>query len=58
MSVSNLHFDFDSLADGDLVRAKAVREAAVDNVYSFKAELFVNGKEAGGGKLTVMEVTE
>ncbi|WP_296321460.1 hypothetical protein [Treponema sp. UBA3813] len=58
LSVSNLHFDFDSLADGDLVRAKAEREAVVDNVYSFKAELFVNGKEAGGGKLTVMEVTE
>ena len=55
LSVSNLHFDFDFLATGDVVRAKAVREAAVDNVYSFCAELFVNNKVAGGGKLTVME---
>ena len=58
LSVSNLHFDFDSLASGDVVRAKAVREAAVDKVYSFRAELFVNDKASGGGKLTVMEVVE
>lgn len=58
LSVSNLHFDFDSLSDGDLIQAKAMREAVVDNVYSFRAELFVNGKEAGGGKLTVMEVVK
>ena len=56
LSVSNLHFDFDSLAVDDVIRAKAVREATVDNVYSFRAELFVNGKMAGSGKLTVMEV--
>ena len=56
LSVSNLHFDFDSLSEGDVIRAKAMREAAVDNVYSFSSELFVNGNAAGGGKLTVMEV--
>ncbi|WP_407427710.1 hypothetical protein [Treponema sp.] len=56
LSVSNLHFDFDSLVSGDVVRAKAVREAVVDNVYSFRAELFVNDKAGGSGKLTVMEV--
>ena len=58
LSVSNLNFDFDLLTEGDVVRAKAVREAVIDNVYSFRAEIFVNDKAAGGGKLTVMEVTE
>ena len=56
LSVSNLHFDFDSIKDGQIVKAKAVREAVVDNVFSFTAELFLDGKPAGSGKLTVMEV--
>ena len=56
LSVSNLNFDFDSMKSGQTIRARAVREAAVDNVYSFKAELFLDNEAAGGGKLTVMEV--
>ena len=58
LSVSNLHFEFDSIKEGQVVTAKAQREAAVDNVYSFTAELFLDGKPAGSGKLTVMEVVE
>jgi len=56
LTVSNLHFDFDKIEAGQSIRAKAVRDAAVDNVYSFHAELFLDDKAAGGGKLTVMEV--
>jgi len=57
LSVSNLHFDFDKMVPGQVIKAKAVREAVVENVYSFTAELFLDNKPAGGGKLTVMEVT-
>ncbi|MBR0487218.1 MAG: hypothetical protein IJJ70_05910 [Treponema sp.] len=58
LSVSNLHFEFDSIKEGQIVTAQAQREAAVDNVYSFTAELLLDGKPAGSGKLTVMEVVE
>ena len=58
LSVSNLHFEFDSIKEGQIVTAKAHREAAVDNVYSFTAELMLDGNPAGSGKLTVMEVVE
>ena len=56
LSVSNLHFDFDIIKNGQTVTVKAVREAVVDNVYSFGASVFVDGIQSGGGKLTVMEV--
>ncbi len=58
LSVSNLHFDFDVVKSGQTVKVRAAREAKVDNVYSFTAELFVEGKPSGSGKLTVMEVVE
>lgn len=57
LSVSNLNFDFDAIKAGQTVRAKAVREPAVENVHSFRAEIFLDEKEAGSGKLTVMEAT-
>jgi len=56
LTVSNLHFDFDTVKPGQVVGAKAVREALVDNIYSFRAEVTLDGKPAGQGKLTVMEV--
>lgn len=56
LSVSNLHFDFNAMLPGQRITARAIREAVVENVYSFSAELFLDGKPAGGGKLTVMEV--
>lgn len=56
LSVSNFHFSFDFLEPGSVVKAKAIREAEMDNIYSFSAELFVDGHPSGGGKLTVMEV--
>ncbi|MBR1722890.1 MAG: hypothetical protein IJ727_10480 [Treponema sp.] len=58
LSVSNLRFDFDVVRSGSVVKVRAKRESALDNVYSFEATVFVDGKEAGGGKLTVMEVKE
>jgi len=58
LSVSNLHFEFDSIKEGQVVTARAKREATVDNVYSFTAELLLDGNPAGSGKLTVMEVAE
>ncbi len=56
LSVSNLNFNFDYIKSGQTVKVKAQREAAVDNVYSFSAELFLDEIPAGNGKLTVMEV--
>ena len=56
LSVSNLSFDFDIIKAGQTVRAKAVRESTMDNVYSFNAELWLDGKAAGKGRLTVMEI--
>lgn len=56
LSVSNLSFDFDIIKNGQTVRAKAVRESAMDNVYSFSAKLWVDGNPCGKGKLTVMEI--
>lgn len=55
LSVSNFHFGFDKIASGSVVRAKAVREAEMEKIYSFRAEIFIDGKEGGSGKLTVME---
>lgn len=56
LSVSNFHFDFDKVSSGSVVGAKAVREAEMENIYSFRAEILIDGKASGGGKLTVMEV--
>ena len=56
LSVSNLHFDFDIIKSGESVRVKSTREDVDDNIFSFSAEIFVDGKFGGKGKLTVMEV--
>lgn len=56
LSVSNLSFDFDIIKAGQIVKARAVRESAMDNVYSFTAELLLDENPCGKGKLTVMEV--
>ena len=56
LSVSNLKFDFNLIKENEIVKVRAAREAVVDNVYSFSAEIFVNEKPCGKGKLTVMEV--
>ena len=58
LSVSSLNFGFDFLKSGQTICARAVRETALDNVYSFHAQLFVDGNEAGSGNLTVIEVVE
>lgn len=58
LSVSNLHFDFDKIVSGQVVKVAASRDAVVDRVYSFEVKFFLDGKEAGSGKLTVMEQIE
>ncbi|MCR4823200.1 MAG: hypothetical protein K5873_10060, partial [Treponema sp.] len=58
LSLSNLRFDFDKIQAGQSIKVKAVRDAVVENVYSFHAELFLDDKISGSGKLTVMEVTD
>ncbi len=57
LSVSGLKFDESLIKAGDIVKVRAVRESALDNVYSFSAEVFVGEKHFGSGKLTVMEMT-
>ena len=57
LTVSNLHFDFDTVKNGETVKIRAIREAVVDNVFSFSAEVFIGDKKSGSGKLTVMEST-
>ena len=58
LSVSNLSFSFDDIKPGQTVTAKAVRESAVDNVYSFVSEILIDDVLLGSGKLTVMEVIQ
>lgn len=55
LSVSNLSFDFDIIKCGQKIGIKAVREACVENVHSFSAEVFLDGELKGCGKLTAME---
>ncbi len=56
LSVSGLNFSSSVILPGQTVGVKAVRESVLDNVYSFGAEVFVDGKPFGSGKLTVMEI--
>lgn len=56
LSVSNMNLEFDSIKPGQSVTVKAFRDSDVGNVYSFDATVFIDGKEAGSGKLTVMEM--
>ncbi len=58
LSVSNLKFDFDIIKAGETVKIKAYRESAVDNVSSMAAEIFINDKACGSGKLTAMEASD
>ena len=58
LSVTNLHFDFDLIKAGETVKVKAFRDAFVENMYSFRADVYLKEKLAGGGKLTVMEAKE
>ena len=58
LSVSDFQFDFDKIEPGSTVRATAVREAEMENIYSFLAEIFIDGRAAGSGKLTVMETPD
>lgn len=56
LSVSNLSFDIDVIKTGTTVKVSAIREAVVDNVYSFTVRFYIDKNEFGKGKLTVMEV--
>ena len=58
LSVTNLHFDFDLIKPGEIVKVKAFRDAVVENMHSFRADVYLKEKPAGGGKLTVMEAKE
>lgn len=58
LSVSNLSFDFDMIKRGEIVRVKARREAVMESVSSFIAEIYINDKLSGGGKLTAMTASE
>ena len=58
LSVSNLNFGFDVIKSGTVVRVSAVRESEMDNVHSFRAEIFLDGERSGSGKLTVMEIAK
>ena len=58
LSVTNLHFDFDLIKAGETVKVKAFRDAVVENMHSFRADVYLKEKLAGGGKLTVMEAKE
>ena len=55
LSVTNLHFDFDKVKPGETIRVLAARDSSLENIFSFSAELFINGVAAGWGKLTAME---
>ncbi|MBQ6779948.1 MAG: 3-hydroxylacyl-ACP dehydratase [Treponema sp.] len=56
LSVSAFKFDVPVVTCGQTISVKAERTGEVDNVYSFCAEVCVDGRAIGGGKLTVLEV--
>ena len=56
LSVSALTFAVPVVKAGQTVQIAAERVGEVDNVYSFAAEVSVDGTAIGGGKLTVLEV--
>lgn len=58
LSVSGLKFDFSIIKSGQVVKARAVRETVLGNVYSFAVEVYIDEKISGSGKLTVMEIVE
>ncbi|MBQ4379123.1 MAG: hypothetical protein II821_08015 [Treponema sp.] len=54
LSVSNLHFDFDIIKSGEKVKVRTFRDSQVENVYSVKAEIYIDDKFSGEGKITAM----
>ena len=58
LSVTNLKFDFDLIKPGETVKVKALRDAVVENMHSFQAEVYLNEKLSASGKLTVMEAKQ
>ena len=55
LSVAGFSFNTPLLKSGDSITISAERTAEMDNVHSFVAEISINGKACGGGKLTVLE---
>lgn len=56
LSVSALKFDVPMVKRGETIQIRAERTDEVDNVYSFSADVCVDGKAVGSGKLTVLEM--
>ena len=56
LSVSGLTFTVPVIKRGQTVAITAERTGEVDSVYSFNAQVSVDGVAIGGGKLTVLEV--
>lgn len=58
LSVSSLTFSVPIVRAGQTVSIRAVRTGEAGNVYTFAAEVSLDGTAIGGGKLTVFEVKE
>ena len=58
LSVSALSFSVPIIRAGQTVSVSASRTGEVDNVYTFVADLCVDGAAVGSGRLTVLEVKE
>ena len=58
LSVSALSFSVPIIRAGQTVSVSASRTGEVDNVYTFVADLRVDGAAVGSGRLTVLEVKE
>lgn len=55
LSVSNLNFDFDLIKPGETVKIRASKDSEIENVFSFAAEILIDGKSLGHGKITAMQ---
>ncbi|MDE5613160.1 MAG: hypothetical protein K2I74_00700 [Treponemataceae bacterium] len=58
LSVSSLTFSVPIIRAGQVVSIRAERTGEAGNVYTFAADVSVDGAAIGSGKLTVLEVRE
>ena len=58
LSVSALQIEIPAFKAGSVVEVKIKETNVIDEVYSFLGEVFLGGKKAAEGKLTVMDAND
>ena len=58
MSVSSMNIGLPSFACGNILEIKVKEMGSIDVVYTFKGEIFLEGKKIVEGKLTVVDASD